>query len=39
MPEVQVNEPVEDAELYIAPPSQETLELENEKDEKGEKDE
>ncbi len=39
MPEVQVNEPVKGAELYVAPPSQETLELEDEKDEKGEKDE
>ena len=39
MPEVQVNEPVKEAELYVAPPSQETLELEDEKDEKGEKDE
>ena len=32
MPEVQVNEPVKEAELYVAPPSQETLELEDEKD-------
>lgn len=33
MPEVQVNEPVKEAELYVAPPLQETLELEGEKDE------
>ena len=39
MPEIQVNEPVKEAELFVAPPSQETLELEDEKDEKGEKDE